>query len=61
MDLERIRGTENGAKTLPGNLAQPIPVLIVYATAVTRATGEVDFFDDIYGHDAALDELLRNG
>jgi hypothetical protein len=31
-------------------------VLIVYATAVVRGNGDVYFFDDIYGHDAALDQ-----
>lgn len=60
-DLAHIREAENGAKPLEVKLANPIPVLIVYGTAVARPSGEVDFFDDIYGHDAALDDLLRNG
>lgn len=60
-DWDRIREAENGAKPLLVNLPQPIPVLIVYGTAIARATGEVDFYADIYGHDAALDELLRKG
>jgi murein L,D-transpeptidase YcbB/YkuD len=30
----------------------------VYATAVVEADGQVDFLDDIYGHDATLDALL---
>lgn len=60
-DLDRIRAAENGIKPLQVNLDKPIPVLIVYATAVARADGEVFFYDDIYGHDAALDELLAKG
>jgi L,D-transpeptidase YcbB len=60
-DLDHIREAENGAKPLQVNLAHPIPVLILYATAVVRSTGEVDFFDDIYGHDARLDKLLGSG
>jgi len=43
------------------NLDQSIPVLIVYGTAVVRENGEVYFFDDIYGHDATLDQLLAKG
>jgi murein L,D-transpeptidase YcbB/YkuD len=60
-DLERVREAENGARPLQVNLGQPIPVLIVYGTAVVRENGEVYFFDDIYGHDAALDQLLVKG
>jgi murein L,D-transpeptidase YcbB/YkuD len=39
------------------NLARTIPVLIVYATAVTEEDGQVFFFPDIYGHDRALAKL----
>lgn len=60
-DLERIQAAENGTQPLQVNLDQPIPVLIVYATAVVRDNGGVFFFDDIYGHDAALDQLLAKG
>ena len=60
-DLEHIREAENGARPLQVNLSQPIPVLIVYGTAVVRENGDVYFFDDIYGHDAALDQLLAKG
>jgi murein L,D-transpeptidase YcbB/YkuD len=41
---------------------QAISVMILYATAVARENGEVDFYEDIYGHDvqltAALDQRL---
>jgi murein L,D-transpeptidase YcbB/YkuD len=33
----------------------------VYATAVVEADGQVDFLDDIYGHDATLDAQLAKG
>jgi L,D-transpeptidase YcbB len=36
------------------NLSQPIPVHIVYQTAVAGEDGKMHFFDDIYGLDAAL-------
>jgi murein L,D-transpeptidase YcbB/YkuD len=34
------------------NLTHPIPVLIVYITVVMLEDGLVNFYDDIYGHDA---------
>jgi L,D-transpeptidase YcbB len=42
-------------------LAQPIPVVIQYTTAVVRANGEVNFFEDIYGHDTRLLAALETG
>lgn len=43
------------------NLIQPIPVLIVYGTAVVTEQGEVHFFDDIYGLDAQMEKILARG
>jgi murein L,D-transpeptidase YcbB/YkuD len=43
------------------NLPHPIPVLIVYATVVVLEDGLVHFYDDIYGHDAALQKVLAKG
>jgi murein L,D-transpeptidase YcbB/YkuD len=60
-DLDRIRAAENGADSFRVNLDRPIPVLIVYGTAVVRPNGQVQFFDDIYGYDAALARLLDHG
>jgi murein L,D-transpeptidase YcbB/YkuD len=42
-------------------LVQPIPVVIQYTTAVVRANGEVNFFEDIYGHDTRLMAMLETG
>jgi murein L,D-transpeptidase YcbB/YkuD len=50
-----------GTETVQVNLEVPIPVLIVYATAIVLQTGEVRFFPDIYGHDADLGRLLSSG
>lgn len=58
---ERIREAENGTRTLQVNLKQSIPVLIVYGTVMSDETGQVSFFDDIYGHDASLDAVLSHG
>lgn len=38
-----------------------VPILIVYATAVAPEDGKVYFFDDIYGHDATLEDALAGG
>jgi L,D-transpeptidase YcbB len=39
-------------------LAQPIPVLVLYGTALAKEDGQVMFFNDIYGHDRRLERLL---
>jgi len=58
---QKITDAMNGSKTIFVSLDNPIPVLIVYATAVVLASGEVRFFEDIYGQDAQLAELLAKG
>jgi len=50
------RGGEQAVK-----VANPVPVLIVYATAVARDNGEVNFFRDIYGYDASFKASLARG
>jgi murein L,D-transpeptidase YcbB/YkuD len=55
---QRIAEAMNGSRTVTVTLDNPIPVLIVYATAVVQENGEVYFFDDIYGHDATLEKAL---
>ena len=61
-DLERAeKAMHEGRDNFRVNLAAPIPVLIVYVTAVVEENGDVHFFDDIYGHDATLKEELAKG
>jgi murein L,D-transpeptidase YcbB/YkuD len=60
-NIERIRAAMNGEKTQQVNLAHSIPVLIVYGTAVVQEDGLVHFYDDIYGHDVALEKVLEKG
>jgi murein L,D-transpeptidase YcbB/YkuD len=55
---DRIRQAMLGDKTIQVTLRNPIPVLIVYGTAVAPESGEVRFLPDIYGHDDALEKLL---
>jgi len=58
---EHIHAAMNGSTTQQVNLAHPIPVLIVYGTVVAPEDGAVYFYDDIYGHDAALEKVLAKG
>jgi murein L,D-transpeptidase YcbB/YkuD len=58
---ERIQAAMNGSSPQRVNLEHPIPVLIVYATVIVLEDGLVHFYDDIYGHDAALEKVLAKG
>jgi murein L,D-transpeptidase YcbB/YkuD len=58
---ERIHAAMNGDAPQQVNLAQPIPVLIVYGTVIVLSDGVVHFYDDIYGHDASLEKVLAKG
>jgi murein L,D-transpeptidase YcbB/YkuD len=60
-NMDRVRSTMNGTTTQQVNLTHPIPVLIVYATVIVTEDGVVHFYDDIYGHDAALEKVLEKG
>ncbi len=57
---ERVRGAMGGSETQVVTLDRPIPVLIVYATAVVTEDGEVLFLEDVYGHDRALERALAS-
>jgi murein L,D-transpeptidase YcbB/YkuD len=56
-----VAAMNSGPDSQQVNLVQKIPVLILYGTAVVLPDGEVDFFQDIYGHDAALEKALARG
>ena len=44
------------------NLEQPVPVHLVYRTAFTNVTGNLQFRRDVYGRDARIwDALAREG
>jgi murein L,D-transpeptidase YcbB/YkuD len=55
----RIDSTMHGDRTIRVNLAQPIPVHVLYLTAMPGDSGGISFFRDIYHHDAALVRALR--
>ena len=56
--LDRIQSAMRGTGTIYLTLARPIPVLVLYGTAIVAEDGEVRFFEDLYGRDAALARAL---
>jgi L,D-transpeptidase YcbB len=54
----RINVAMLGKESFSVKIANPIPVLILYQTALVEENGDVHFFDDIYGQDAALEKAL---
>ncbi len=60
--VERVQqGMQSGKDNVTINLVKPVPVFIVYGTALAYENGEVHFTDDIYGHDAKLAAALAKG
>jgi L,D-transpeptidase YcbB len=55
---ERIATAMQGEDDVHVALAKPVQVLIVYGTALATEDGAVHFFDDVYGHDRRLEQLL---
>jgi murein L,D-transpeptidase YcbB/YkuD len=60
--LENIKAAmQSGPDNKQVNLSTPVPVVIVYLTAVVEENNEVYFFDDIYGYDSSLNNALAKG
>ncbi len=57
-DEARIRRAMSDDDPLTLRLSEPVPVLIAYGTAMVKE-GRVYFYEDLYGHDRALDAALR--
>ena len=57
--LENIKkAMESGPDNQRVNLSKPVPVVIVYLTAIVAENGEVYFYNDIYGLDGTLNDAL---
>jgi murein L,D-transpeptidase YcbB/YkuD len=56
---ERVRAAMLGEETLEVFAPVRFPVLILYSTAVVRDDGAVQFLEDVYGKDAALESALE--
>jgi murein L,D-transpeptidase YcbB/YkuD len=60
--LEKAQAAmKSGNDNVQINLATPVPVLILYGTAVVDPEGKVHFFADIYGYDDELQKVLVKG
>jgi len=57
-DRGRIDAAMHDTKSSRVALREPIQVMILYGTALATENGPVQFFDDVYGHDRKLEELL---
>jgi len=57
--LESIKAAmQSGPDNHQVNLTRPVPVVIVYLTAIVEENGEVYFYNDIYGLDGILNDAL---
>jgi murein L,D-transpeptidase YcbB/YkuD len=51
----------NGQDNHQVNLKTPLPIVIFYATAIVAEDGKTHFFEDLYGYDQALQQVLSKG
>jgi murein L,D-transpeptidase YcbB/YkuD len=58
---DRIQSAMGASDPVRVNLPNPIPVLVLYGTAIVEENGEVRFFEDLYGQDAKLVRALAAG
>jgi murein L,D-transpeptidase YcbB/YkuD len=59
--LTQVRSAMDGSASRRVNLARPLPVMVLYTTAVVHPDGVVAFYSDVYGHDARLEAALAKG
>lgn len=52
---------QNGPDNHQVNLKNQLPIVIFYLTARVAEDGTVDFFDDLYGYDQQLNDVLSRG
>jgi murein L,D-transpeptidase YcbB/YkuD len=61
-DLEKVHeAMMNGPDNKTIALKTPIPIVIFYLTGLVEDDGQVHFFDDIYGYDAEMQQVLAKG
>ncbi len=56
--MGRIRDILAARKTLRVRLAEPMPVLLIYLTAMVDDQGQVHYRKDVYKRDAAVVDAL---
>jgi murein L,D-transpeptidase YcbB/YkuD len=52
--IDRLQTEMTGGQTVRIPLARPLPVYVLYWTAIGHDDGAVDFRSDVYGRDARL-------
>jgi murein L,D-transpeptidase YcbB/YkuD len=55
---DRVLKAMHGSESIAVTLTRPIQVVTIYVTAVVLENGEVQFLNDIYGEDQALEQKL---
>jgi murein L,D-transpeptidase YcbB/YkuD len=61
-DLQKVQDAMNtGQDNHTVSLKKPLPIVIFYLTARVGDDGAVDFFDDLYGYDKQLNDVLAKG
>jgi murein L,D-transpeptidase YcbB/YkuD len=55
---DRVESAMAGDQSINVKLENPVPVFVFYNTVVVEENGDVHFYDDIYGQDAALEKAL---
>ena len=61
-DLEKVQDAmNNGEDNKTVSLKKPLPIVIFYLTANVEEDGDTHFFDDIYGYDKQLDQVIAKG
>ena len=55
---DRIEAAMQGTESISVKVKRPIQMVTMYSTATVMKNGEVHFFQDIYGEDAALEKEL---
>ncbi len=60
-DRARVLAAMQGRDSVRVDLDPPVPVVISYLTAAAESDGRIHFFDDIYGRDPILSDVLNAG
>ena len=61
-DLDHVtEAMQSGEDNHQVNLKTQLPIVIFYLTARVDEDGKTDFFDDLYGYDAKMQEVLEQG
>jgi len=61
-DADRVHeAMTTGPDNYTVGLKNPIPIVIFYATAIVAEDGQTHFFEDLYGYDQQLQQVLSKG